>query len=122
MDTEWANSYNEADNSSPEFQLQDWGFLQRHYSKTELREEEASSSRVCDRPLVNISINLSEASEERPFKKQRQENTKTIKFWNIYFEMIFTARLFYVSAFTCFGFYQFTTDKLFALGTITLLI
>ena len=75
MDTEWANSYNEADNSSPEFQLQDWGFLQRHYSKTELREEEASSSRVCDRPLVNISINLSEASEERPFKKQRQENT-----------------------------------------------
>ena len=74
MDTEWANSYNEIDNSSPEFQLPDWGFLQRHYSETELREEEASSSRVLERPLVNNSFILSEASEERQSKKQRKEN------------------------------------------------
>ena len=26
MDTEWANSYNETDNSSPDFTLPDWGF------------------------------------------------------------------------------------------------
>ena len=71
-DTEWANSYNEADNSSPEFQLPDWGFLQRHYSK--LREEEASNSRVSERPLVNNPVILSKASEERPSKKQRKEN------------------------------------------------
>ena len=38
-----SNSYNEADNSLPEFQLPDWGFLQQLYSETELREEEASS-------------------------------------------------------------------------------
>ena len=44
MDIEWANSYNEADISSPDFQLPDWEFLRRHYSKTELREEEASNS------------------------------------------------------------------------------
>ena len=37
------NSYNEDDNSLPEFQLTDWGFLQQPYSETELREEEASS-------------------------------------------------------------------------------
>ena len=43
MDTECSNSYNETDNSSPEFQLQDWGFLQRPYSETEPREEKASS-------------------------------------------------------------------------------
>ena len=51
MDTEWAKSYNETDNSSPELQLPDWGFIQRHYSETELREEEASSSRVREHPL-----------------------------------------------------------------------
>ena len=45
-DTDWANSYNETDNSSPEFQLSYWGFLQRHYSETKLQEEEASSSGV----------------------------------------------------------------------------
>ena len=49
MDTEWANSYNETDNSSPEFQP---GFLQRPYSETELQEEEASSSRVRERPPI----------------------------------------------------------------------
>ena len=38
MDTEWAYSNNKADNSLPEFQLPDWGFLQRPYSETELRE------------------------------------------------------------------------------------
>ena len=46
METEWANSYNETDNSFPDFQLPYWGFLQRPYSETELQEEEASSSRV----------------------------------------------------------------------------
>ena len=51
QDTEWANSYNETDNSSPDFQLADWGFLQRPYSETELQEEEASSSRVPELPL-----------------------------------------------------------------------
>ena len=51
MDTEWANSYNETDNSSHEFRLPDCGFLQRPYSETELQEEEASSSRVRERPL-----------------------------------------------------------------------
>ena len=49
-----ANSYNETDNSSPDFQLPDWGFLQRPYSETELQEEEeASSSRVRERPPIN---------------------------------------------------------------------
>ena len=37
MDTEWANSCNETYNSSVEFHLPDWEFLQRHYSETELR-------------------------------------------------------------------------------------
>ena len=74
MDTEWANSYNETDNSSPDFQLPDWGFLQRPYSETELQEEEASSSRVRERPSINNPFILSEASEERPPKKQRNEN------------------------------------------------
>ena len=50
MYNEWANSYNETDNSSPDFQLPDWGFLQRPYSEAELQEEEASSSRVRERP------------------------------------------------------------------------
>ena len=36
METEWANSYKETDNSSPDFQRPDWGFLQRPYSETEL--------------------------------------------------------------------------------------
>ena len=53
LDTDCANSYNENDNNSPEFQFPDWGFLQRHYSETELREEKASSSRVRERPTVN---------------------------------------------------------------------
>ena len=61
MDT---NSYNETDNSSPEFQLPDWGFLQRHYSETELREEEASRSRARECPPVNNPFILSEASDE----------------------------------------------------------
>ena len=74
MDTEWANSYNETDNSSPDFQLPDWRFLQRPYSEAELQEEEASSSRVRERPPINHPFNLSEASEERPSKKQRNEN------------------------------------------------
>ena len=75
MDTEWANSYNETDNSSPDFQLPDWGFLQRPYSETELQEEEeASSSRVRELPPINNPFILSEASEERPPKKQRNEN------------------------------------------------
>ena len=74
MDTEWANSYNETDNSSPDFQLPDWGFLQRPYLETELQEEEASSSRVRERPPINNPFILSEASEERPSKKQRKEN------------------------------------------------
>ena len=74
MDTEWANSYNETDNSSPDFQLPDWGVLQRPYSETELQEEEASSSRVRERPPINNPFILSEASEERAPKKQRNEN------------------------------------------------
>ena len=74
MDTEWTNSYNETDNSSPDFQLPDWGFLQRPYSETELQEEEASSSRFRERPPINNPFILSEASEERPPKKQRNEN------------------------------------------------
>ena len=74
MDTEWANSYNETDNSSPEIRLPDWGFLQRPYSETELQEEEASSSRVRERPSINNPFVLSEASEERPPKKQLKEN------------------------------------------------
>ena len=51
MDNEWANSFNETDNSSPDSTLPDWGFLQRPYSEAELQEEEASSSRVRERPL-----------------------------------------------------------------------
>ena len=74
LDTEWANSYNETDNSSPDFTLPDWGFLQRPYSEAELQEEEASSSRVRERPPIKNPIILSEASEERPSKKQRKEN------------------------------------------------
>ena len=60
MDTEWANSY--------------WGFLQRPYSEAELQEEEAYSSRVRERAPVRDPFILSEASEERPSKKQRKEN------------------------------------------------
>ena len=58
MDTEWANSYNETDNSSPDFTLPDWGFLQRPYSEAELQEEEeeASSSRVRERPPIKKPI------------------------------------------------------------------
>ena len=74
IDTEWANSYNETDNSSPDFQLPDWGFLQRPYSETELQEEEASSSRVRQRPPIKYPFILSEASEERPSKKPRKKN------------------------------------------------
>ena len=74
IDTEWANSYNEADNNSPEFQFPDWGLLQRPYSETELREEEASKRRVFGRPPVNNPFFSSEASEERPSKKQRSVN------------------------------------------------
>ena len=77
MNTEWANSYNETDNSSPEFQLPDWGLLQRHYSETELREEEASSSRVRERPPVNNPFILSKASEER-LSKNSAKKTKTM--------------------------------------------
>ena len=51
MDTEWANSYIKTDNSSPDFQLPDWGYLQQPYSETELREESFSSIRVGERPL-----------------------------------------------------------------------
>ena len=71
MDTEWANSYNETDNSSPDFTLPDWGFLQRPYSEAELQEEEEASS---ERPPIKNPFILSEASEERPSKKQRKEN------------------------------------------------
>ena len=73
-DTEWANSYMKTDNSFPDFQLPDWRFLQRNYSETELQEEEASSSRVRERPPINNPFILSEASEERPSKKQSKEN------------------------------------------------
>ena len=79
-DTECANSYNEKDNSSPEFQLPDWGFLQRPYSETEVQVEEASNSRVRERHPINNPFILSEASEERPFKKQRKKiKTKNSK-------------------------------------------
>ena len=74
MDTEWPNSYNETDNSSPEFQIPVWRFLERHYSETELGEEKASICRVRERPPVNNPFILSEASEERPSIKQRKEN------------------------------------------------
>ena len=78
MDTEWANSYNETDNSSPDFTLPDWGFLQRPYSEAELQEEEeASSSRVRERPPIKNPFILSEASEERPSKNSAKK-TKTI--------------------------------------------
>ena len=70
MDTEWANSYNESDNSSPDFQNPDWGFLQRPYPEAELQEEEASSSRVRERPPVNNPFILSKASEERTSLKK----------------------------------------------------
>ena len=81
VDTESANSYNETDNSSPEFQIPDWGFLQRHYSEKELREEEASSSRVRERPPVNNPFILSEVPEERPSKNSaKKTKTKNIKF------------------------------------------
>ena len=74
METEWANSYNETDNCSPDFQLPDWGFLQRPYSEAELQEEEAFSSRVRERPLIINPFILTEASEERLSKKQRKED------------------------------------------------
>ena len=73
-DTEWANSYNESDSRSPDFQLPDWGFFQRPYSETELQEEEVSSSRVRERPPINKPFILPEATKERPSKKQRKEN------------------------------------------------
>ena len=53
IDTEWANSYNETDNSYPDFQLPDWGFLQRPYSEAELQEDETSSSQVREHPPIN---------------------------------------------------------------------
>ena len=75
MDTEWANSNHETDNSSPGFQLPDWVFLQRPYSETEQQEEEeASSSRFRERPPLNNPFILTEASEERSSKKQRNKN------------------------------------------------
>ena len=64
MDTLWINSYNVTDSSSPDFQLPDWGFLQRPYSETELQEEKASSSQGRERPSINNLFILSEASEE----------------------------------------------------------
>ena len=64
VDTEWANLYSEADNSSPEFQFSDWGFQERPYSETELREEEASSSRVCERPFISNRFFLSEVPKK----------------------------------------------------------
>ena len=70
MDTEWANPYNETDNSSPDLQNPDWGFLQRPYSEAELQEEEASSSRARERPPINNPFILSKASEERPSLKK----------------------------------------------------
>ena len=58
METEWANSYNETDNSSSEFQLTDWGFIQRHYSETELEKKKflvAESVNVpCKYPIYSI--------------------------------------------------------------------
>ena len=53
METEWANSYNETDNSLPAFRLPDCGFIQRPYSEPELQEEEAYSGRVRERPPIN---------------------------------------------------------------------
>ena len=52
MNTEWADSYKKADNTSPEYQIPYWRFLPRPYSETELLEEEASSSRICERPTT----------------------------------------------------------------------
>ena len=77
MDTEWVNSYKETDNSSPDFQLPDWRFLQRPCSETELQEEEeASSSRVRELlPIIDPFI-LSEALEKRASKNSAKK-TKT---------------------------------------------
>ena len=78
MDTEWANSYNETDNSSPDFTLPDWGFLQRPYSEAELQEEEeASSSRVRERPPIKIPFILSELQKNDHLKNSAKK-TKTI--------------------------------------------
>ena len=77
MDTGWANSYNETDNSSPDFQLPDRGFLQPPYSEAELQEEEASCNRVRERPPIKNPFIFSEASEERPSKNSAKK-TKTI--------------------------------------------
>ena len=74
LDSEWANSHNETDNSCPDFQLPDWVFLQRPYSETELQEKEASSSRVHECRPINNPFILSEASEERSSEKRRKEN------------------------------------------------
>ena len=79
MDTDWANSYDETDNSSPEFQLPDWGFLQRHYSETELREEEeAFGSRLRERPPVNNPFHRKIQEKDR--LKNSAKKTINIKF------------------------------------------
>ena len=124
METEWANSYNEADNSSPEFQLPDWGFLQRPYSETELRKEEVSSSRVCARcPLVNNAFIVSEASEERPSKKQRKkkQNVKFKFLKHIFGDGFYCSSFLNFGSNLFFGFDHFTTIKFYVLGSITVL-
>ena len=76
METEWSNSYNKIDNSLPNFQLPDWGLLQRPCSERELREEEALSSRLRERPTKNNPFILTETSEEKLSKKQRKKKPK----------------------------------------------
>ena len=79
MDTQWANSYNETNNSWPEFQFPDWGFIQRRYSETELREEEASSSRVRERPQLKTHLVYLKLSAKRlSLSKNSAKKTKTI--------------------------------------------
>ena len=52
-----------------EFQFPDWGFIERHHLEKEMREEEASSSRVRENFPINNSVILSEAPEEQTSEK-----------------------------------------------------
>ena len=78
MDTEWTNSYYKTDNSSPDFQLADWGFLQRPYSEAELQEEEASCSRVREHPPINNPLLFYLKLQKNDHLKNSSKKTKTI--------------------------------------------
>ena len=80
-ESEWANSQltntstysseNSESWQSPEFRVQDWGFLQESYTEEELQEESAASSSR-DPPPINNPFILTEASVSSSQKKRRK--------------------------------------------------